>query len=127
MSFVGRSFLEIKIKGDLVEGGNKNTDFFHKMTNAHRRRNSLVRIKTNGNWVSMESKIKVGMVHIFQSLLAENGDWRPSCLGLTFDALGEYHADLLEVPFFEVEVFKTLFNLKGIKALGPYGFSLVFW
>ncbi|RVW49467.1 hypothetical protein CK203_080198 [Vitis vinifera] len=85
------------------------------------------KIKTNGNWVSMESKIKVGMVHIFQSLLAENGDWRPSCLGLTFDALGEYHADLLEVPFFEVEVFKTLFNLKGIKALGPYGFSLVFW
>ena len=32
----------------LLKEGDRNTNFFHKMTNAHKRRNSLVKIKING-------------------------------------------------------------------------------
>ena len=96
------------------------------MANAHRRRNSLVRIKINGNRVFEETEIKAGEVQAFQSLLAENGDWRPSCMELTFDVLGGDEAALLEVPFSKVEVFKALSNLNGDKASKADGFSFAF-
>ena len=34
--------------------GDKNMGFFHRMANAHRRNNSLDRIKINGVWLSKE-------------------------------------------------------------------------
>lgn len=108
-----------------LKEGDKNIGFFHKMANAHRRRNYLVRIKINGHQVSEGRKIKEGVVQVFQSLLAENGG--PSCSGLTFDVLGDDEAVLLEVLFFEVEVFKVLLDLNGDKAPSPDDFSLDFW
>ncbi|RVW32639.1 hypothetical protein CK203_076505 [Vitis vinifera] len=47
--------------------------------------------------------------------------------GLTFDVLGDDEAGLLEVLFFEVEVFKVLLDLNGDKAPSPDDFSLDFW
>ncbi|RVW85182.1 hypothetical protein CK203_032867 [Vitis vinifera] len=50
-----------------------------------------------------------------------------NCSGLTFDVLGDDEAVLLEVLFFEVEVFKVLLDLNGDKAPGLDDFSLDFW
>ena len=44
------------------------------MANAHRRRNSILRIKIDGNWLSKERMLKDGIVGAFQKLLTENGD-----------------------------------------------------
>ena len=74
MDYVGRSFLETKVSRALVEGGDKNIGFFHKMANVHRRRSSLVIIKINDHWVCGERKIKKGVVQAFQPLSCENGD-----------------------------------------------------
>lgn len=52
----------------LLKEGDKNTNFFHKMTTAHKRRNALVKIKLNGTWVLEESEIKDGVGRAFQSL-----------------------------------------------------------
>ena len=60
-------------------------------------------------------------------MLPENGDWRPSCTGLTFDVLGDAEVALLEEPFSEIAVFKALSDLSGDKAPGPDGFFLAFW
>ena len=38
--------------------GDKNTGFFHKMTNSHRRRNCFSKIKLNGIWLTEEQEIK---------------------------------------------------------------------
>ena len=62
--------------------GDKNTGYFHKMANAHKRVNSMVKIKINGTWVSKESDIKEGVVQAFHSLLSETDEWRPRCNGL---------------------------------------------
>ena len=62
--------------------GDKNIGYFHKMANAHKRVNSLVKIKINGAWVTEERDIKDGVVQVFHSLLSETDEWRPRCNGL---------------------------------------------
>ena len=49
----------------------KNIGFFHKMANAHKRVNFLVKIKINGTWVTEERVIKDGVVQVFHSFLLE--------------------------------------------------------
>ena len=34
-----------------LKEGDRNIGFFHKMANAHRQRNSILRIKIDGNWL----------------------------------------------------------------------------
>ena len=43
----------------------KITDFFHRMANAHRRNNSLVRVKINGEWLSKEQEVREGVANAF--------------------------------------------------------------
>lgn len=56
----GRNSLEAKIMG--VKECDKNTNFFHKMVIAHKRRNFLVKIKIKVTWVVKEREIKDGVV-----------------------------------------------------------------
>ena len=62
--------------------GDKNTSFFHKMSNAHKRINSLVKIKINNSWVTEECNIKDGVVQVLHSFLSKTNEWRPKCNGL---------------------------------------------
>lgn len=64
-----------------MKEGDRNTSSFHKIANAHRRRNSLARIKINGTWLSKKNDIKEGVVRAFQNLLTDTRDWRPSLVG----------------------------------------------
>ena len=57
-----------------LKEGDRNTGFFHKMVNAHRRRNSVDRIRINGVWLTKENEIKKGIVNAFRSLLSNSGD-----------------------------------------------------
>ena len=67
--------------------GDRNIGFFHKMTNTHKRRNYVDKIKINGVWFSEENEIKEGVVKAFRSLLSNPRDWRPSLSGLQFEML----------------------------------------
>ena len=57
-----------------LKEGDKNIGFFHKMANAHRRRNYVDRIKINCVWISEDNEIKEGVVRDFRSLLSNLGD-----------------------------------------------------
>ena len=48
-----------------LKEGEKNIDYFHRMTNAHKRRNWLAKIKINGSWFSKENEIKEGVARAF--------------------------------------------------------------
>ena len=65
-----------------LKEGDRNTGFFHKMANAHRRRNNVDKIRINGVWLTEENGIKEGIVNAFRSLLSNPGDWHPSVSGL---------------------------------------------
>ena len=61
--------------------GDRNTGYFHKMANAHKRVNSLVKIKINGSWVTEERDIKDGVVQTFHSLLSKQMSGGPDAMG----------------------------------------------
>ena len=54
-----------------LKDGDKNTGYFHKMANAHRRRNCLRKISINGKILEKEAEIKVGLIDA-------PSEWRPS-------------------------------------------------
>ena len=57
-----------------LKEGDRNTGFFHKMANAHKRMNNVDKIRINGVWLSEENEIKEGLVDVFRSLLPNLGD-----------------------------------------------------
>ncbi|RVW30293.1 Transposon TX1 uncharacterized 149 kDa protein [Vitis vinifera] len=110
-----------------LKEGDKNTGFFHKMTNSNRRRNCLKKIKVNGTWLSEDHDIQRGVVRAFKDLLSDPGGWRPCCNNIEFDSIGDEEAARLEEIFSGDEVFLALSDLNRDKAPGPDGFSLAFW
>ena len=97
--------------------GDKNTGYFHKMANAHKRVNSMVKIKINGTWVSEDSDIKEGVVQAFNSLLSKTAEWRPRCNGLQVGVLERETTTMLEAHFSEEEIL-VLYRISiGIKLL----------
>ncbi|RVX21198.1 LINE-1 reverse transcriptase-like [Vitis vinifera] len=80
--------------------GDKNTGFFHRMTNAHRRNNSMEKIKINGRWLEEEQELQ---------------------------RLNQAEAEGLEQPFTEEEIHAALMGMNGEKAPGLDGFTVAFW
>ncbi|RVX03347.1 Transposon TX1 uncharacterized 149 kDa protein [Vitis vinifera] len=81
-----------------LKEGDNNTKFFHRMANAHSRRNWLSRLKVDDCWHTEELDLK-----------------KMCC-----EAVG------LEIPFTEGEVFVALSDLVKDKAPGPDGFTMAF-
>ena len=101
-----------------LKEGDRNTGFFHKMANSHRRRSNLTKIKINGYWIVEEREIQGAVVSAFQHLLSDLGGWSPSLDGLVFERLEGEEAARLEEPFSVIEVVSALFDLSGDKAPG---------
>ena len=58
-----------------LKEGDRNTGYFHRMANAHRRNNSLDRIMINGEWLTEDQEVREGIVNAFQNLLSEEPRW----------------------------------------------------
>ena len=78
--------------------GDKNTYFFHRMANAHRRNNSLDRIKINGVWLTKEQEVRQGIVNVFQQLFSEEPGWRADIEGLHLHRLNFQEAGICNCP-----------------------------
>ena len=57
-----------------LKEGDRNTRYYHKMVNAHRRHNDIVSLKTNRAWVNEDQDLKEGIVNAFQVLLTDPKD-----------------------------------------------------
>ncbi|RVW56016.1 LINE-1 reverse transcriptase-like [Vitis vinifera] len=110
-----------------LKEGDNNTKFFHRMANAHSRRNWLSRLKVDDCWHTEELDLKNSVVGAFNNLYTEKGGWRPGIEGLPFLRLNNCEVEGLEIPFSEGEVFVTLSDLGKDKAPGPDGFTMAFW
>ncbi|RVX04635.1 LINE-1 reverse transcriptase-like [Vitis vinifera] len=60
-----------------LKEGDNNTKFFHRMANAHSRRNWLSRLKVDDCWHTEELELKNSVVGAFNNLYTEEGGWRP--------------------------------------------------
>ncbi|RVX18630.1 hypothetical protein CK203_006499 [Vitis vinifera] len=106
--------------------GDRNTSFFFKIANAHRRRNLLSRVKINGSWLTEENEVRNGVMNEFKLLLSTVEGWRPCIRGMSFKRLEPVVATRLEEPFSEQEMLETLKGFCGDKASGPDGFTMAF-
>ena len=70
-----------------LKEGDRNTNFFYRMANAHRRRNCLNSISINGRKLVKEADIKDGLVNTFQNLLSAPTGWSPSLPDLAFNGV----------------------------------------
>ena len=107
--------------------GDKNTGFFHCMANSHFRKNTIARIKINGDWIFDELELRKGIVDACQAWLSDDLVWRAEIDRLPFATLSPEEAGSLEVPFREEEIFTAINEMDGDKAPGPNGFSMAFW
>ncbi|XP_057986601.1 uncharacterized protein LOC131171150 [Hevea brasiliensis] len=112
----------------LIEG-DKNTRFFHLSTIQRRHRNSIVRLQqANGEWIDAEHHIKEEIVSYFQNLYSKSPtqgeedviSFLPKCV------TPEMNNSLLALVINE-EIKTVAFALGGSKALGPDGFSGLFY
>ena len=66
----------------------RNTSFFYKMANAHRRRNTMAKVKINEVSFTEEADIREGITQAFQShLLEPPGEWHPNLRDMRFIVL----------------------------------------
>ena len=56
-----------------LKEGDRDTGFFHRTANAHRRRNCINSISINGRKLEKEAEIKDGLVAAFQNLFSDPG------------------------------------------------------
>ncbi|RVW44757.1 hypothetical protein CK203_081811 [Vitis vinifera] len=107
--------------------GDKNTGYFHRMANAHRRRHTMERVKISGVWLSEECTVRTGIVDAFHRLLTEDSEWKADIGGVNLNRISQQEADILKLPFMEEEVHSALRDMNGDKAPGPDGFTGAFW
>ena len=62
--------------------GDRNTGFFHRMANAHRRVNNLIKIKINGVRLTEDQEVRDGIVNAYQQFLSESSGWKADIGGL---------------------------------------------
>ena len=110
-----------------LKEGDRNTGFFHRMANAHRRINCLNSISINGTKYDKEAEIKEGLVNAFQNLLSAPEGWRPPLPDLALNEIRNEEAARLEDTFSEEEIWAAISGLNSEKSLGPDGFPLAFW
>ncbi|RVX16492.1 hypothetical protein CK203_006036 [Vitis vinifera] len=107
--------------------GDRNTGFFHRMANAHRRVNAMAKIKINGVRFTEEQDMREGIANAYQQLLSENPSWKADIGGLLLKQISPSEADGIEVPFSETEIYAALMGMNGDKAPGPDRFTVAFW
>ncbi|KAJ9697005.1 hypothetical protein PVL29_008976 [Vitis rotundifolia] len=84
-----------------LKEGDRNTGYFHRMANAHRRVNSLDRIKINGVWLSEDQEVREGIAHAYHQLLSDNPGWKADIGSLQLKQISQPEAEGLELPFSE--------------------------
>jgi hypothetical protein len=110
-----------------LKEGDKNTKYFHKVANSHRRHNSIRHLSINGELSTDQAAIKEEITGFYQQLYKEDGDFRPLLDGLAFSSIFAEEANWVERPFEEEEIFNVVSHMNGDKALGPDGFPMAFF
>ncbi|XP_062176082.1 uncharacterized protein LOC133881144 [Alnus glutinosa] len=116
-----------KSRSTWLKEGDRNTGFFHRLANSHRRNNFISSLCIEGNGTSEHEKIKDSITQYYKKLFSETAPWRPKLDGLDFPGLDPLDVVWLERPFQEEEVLQALLSMDEDKALSPDGFSIAFY
>ncbi|KAG5611511.1 hypothetical protein H5410_022792 [Solanum commersonii] len=114
-----------------IKQGDKNTKFFQRMANAHKRFNHIDKLVVGDQELVDPIDIKTEIIYFYRKLYKESENWRPSfhmnqCTSISFKEQQE-----LQKPFEEEEVLLGLKVCVVDKAPGPDGYTMgyfiLFW
>ena len=109
-----------------IKEGDRNTKFFHRMANSHRRFNSIDKLKVDGAMSFNQGSIAECITHFYRTLYSENEVHRLVLDDVQFGRIFEEDALRLDRPFEEDEVFGVVSGFNGDKSPAPDGFSMAF-
>ncbi|XP_047335496.1 uncharacterized protein LOC124939021 [Impatiens glandulifera] len=107
--------------------GDKNTKFFHCVSNAQTRNNVINSISVEGVVHDGEPAISNSIVAFYKELFKESHMTRPKLDGVNFNTINAEQKNSLEARFTEEEVEATIMGCGSDKALGSDGFTLAFF
>lgn len=112
-----------------LEGGDKNTNFFHASTIQRRNRNRIHRIKNmEGEWVEGRDNIFKAIIDNFEEVYKSDRPRRDdNCLSVIPSLVSQEMNDRLLKPVTETEIKAAAFSLGALKAPGPDGLNGLFY
>jgi len=110
-----------------IREGDRNTKFFHRITNSHRRFNSIDRLMVDAKLSSDPKDIVKGISRFYRQIYSENVVDRPVLDDVDISRISEEDALWLDRPFDEEEVYGVINGFNGDNAPGPNGFSMAFF
>jgi hypothetical protein len=109
-----------------LKEGDKNTKFFHRVANSHRKFNHVDSLNINGATSKNPMEIQEHIVHYYNKLYFEQCFWRPRVDGLSFLFIDVDESIWLEREF-EEEVWDVVKVMNGDKAPSPDDFTMAFF
>ncbi|XP_019242559.1 PREDICTED: uncharacterized protein LOC109222690, partial [Nicotiana attenuata] len=110
-----------------LKEGDKNTKFFHRTANAHRRYNNIDQLVVEGESLQAPEDIKREVIRYYKKLYTEEEEWRPTGPNSIHQMITEEDNLMLQSPFGEQEIWDSVKACAGDKAPGPDGFSMAFF
>ena len=110
-----------------LKEGDRNTKFFHRIANSHRRCNTINRLLVDGELSSDQGIIEGCISHFYRQLYSETEVHRPFLDEVVFSSIFKEDVNWLDRPCKEDEVFRVVLDFNGDKAPGPDGFSVAFF
>ena len=116
-----------KSRALFLKEGDRNTKFFHRIANSHRRYNTIDTLMVDGELSTDQGIIEGCISHFYRQLYSENEVHRPLLDEIVFSSISEKDANWLDRPFDEDEVFRVVLDFNGDKAPSPDGFLMAFF
>jgi len=110
-----------------LKEGDKNTKFFQKIANSHRRGNCIDKLKVGTEIIEDKHRIKQETVDFYESLYTEPEQWRPSANFEGIPSISVEEKFNLEATFQEEEVLAAIQSCAPDKAPGPDGYTMAFY
>lgn len=107
-----------EIGSQVDQGGDKNTKFFHSMTNHHKMINYVEEMEIDGLIVKGNEHLRQGVRKFFCMLHEKEFSRRPKLDGINFRILDEMSRVSLKREFTKEEAFDELTHRSKDKALG---------
>ncbi|XP_060202303.1 uncharacterized protein LOC132630744 [Lycium barbarum] len=110
-----------------LKEGAKNTKFFHKTANSHRRFNNIDELNVDGQTIKNPEGIKKEIVEFYQKLYSETESWRPTCGIRDGLRITEEENHMLQKEFENQEILNYVKLCAGDKASGPDRYTMDFF
>ena len=98
-----------------MQEGDKNTKFFHRIANSHRRYNSISSLMINGEMSTDKEAISTSITQFYQDLYQEGVFRRPMLDGLEYFMISNEDLVWLGRPFEEEEVLGVIQGFNGLR------------